>query len=71
MSDAFEMGKILEEFSRKASNVILMIDGQSFDVCLSTKLLEEKFFYEATKSPSVCVCRCSPTQKAIITKKIG
>jgi hypothetical protein len=44
MSDAFEMGKILEEFSRKASNVILMIDGQSFDVCLSTKLLEEKFF---------------------------
>lgn len=61
MSDAFAMGKKLEEFSRKASNCILMIDGQSFDVCLSTKLLEEKFFLEATKSPSVCVCRCSPT----------
>jgi len=26
---------------------------------------------EATKAPSVCVCRCSPTQKAIITKKIS
>jgi len=25
----------------------------------------------ATKAPSVCVCRCSPTQKALITKKIS
>ncbi len=25
----------------------------------------------ATKAPSVCVCRCSPTQKALITQKIG
>lgn len=48
-----------------------MIDGTSLDVILADKKLEELFFREATKSPSVCVCRCSPTQKAIITKKIG
>ena len=48
-----------------------MIDGQSLDLFLSDKLLEERFFKAATLAPSVCVCRCSPTQKAIITVKIG
>ena len=32
--------------------------------------MEELFFSIATMSPSVCVCRCSPTQKALIVKKI-
>ena len=48
-----------------------MIDGQTVDLILKDKRLEDQFFHEATKAPSVCVCRCSPTQKAIITKKIG
>ena len=52
-------------------NTILMIDGQTLDVCLSSPLLEDTFFRVATKAPCVCVCRCSPTQKAIITKKIS
>ena len=52
-------------------NTLLMIDGQTLDLCLSNPRLEERFFRAATKAPSVCVCRCSPTQKAIITKKIG
>mmetsp|Transcript_4676 Transcript_4676/g.7949 ORF Transcript_4676/g.7949 Transcript_4676/m.7949 type:complete len:542 (-) Transcript_4676:46-1671(-) len=71
MTDSFEAKKRLEEFSRKATNAILMIDGQTLDLLLQDKKLEERFFMEATKAPSVCVCRCSPTQKAIITKKIG
>lgn len=25
----------------------------------------------ATKAPCVCVCRCSPTQKAIVTAKVS
>jgi phospholipid-translocating ATPase len=52
-------------------NTILMIDGQTLDVCLSSAILEDTFFRVATKAPCVCVCRCSPTQKAIITKKIS
>jgi phospholipid-translocating ATPase len=48
-----------------------MIDGQTIDVILSDMALEKKFFSIATRAPSVCVCRCSPTQKAIITQKIG
>jgi len=37
MTDPFECSKRIEEFSRKANNVILMIDGQSLDVILQDK----------------------------------
>ena len=47
-----------------------MIDGDTLDIFLSSKQLEEKFFSISTLAPSVCVCRCSPTQKALIVKKI-
>ena len=71
ITEGFEVNKKLEEFSRKATNCILMIDGTTLDCILQSQKLEDRFFTEATKSPSVCVCRCSPTQKAIITKKIA
>lgn len=48
-----------------------MIDGDSLDVILQSKALEETFFSIATLAPSVCVCRCSPTQKALIVRKIN
>lgn len=59
----------LDDFAKK-TNTLLMIDGTSLDIILAKPDLEEKFFLSATKAPSVCVCRCSPTQKAIITKKV-
>lgn len=52
-------------------NSILMIDGNTIDVCMSTKKMEEKFFNIATRAPCVCVCRCSPTQKALIVALIS
>jgi len=33
--------------------------------------MEDLFYRVSTQAPAVCVCRCSPTQKAIITRKIG
>lgn len=47
-----------------------MIDGNTLDICLHNKKLEQQFFEIACKAPVVCVCRCSPTQKAIITKRV-
>jgi phospholipid-translocating ATPase len=55
----------------KQTNTLLMIDGTTLEVILNNQVLEENFFKIATKAPSVCVCRCSPTQKAIITQKIA
>jgi phospholipid-translocating ATPase len=48
-----------------------MIDGQTLDLMLTRPNLEEKFWSAATKAPCVCVCRCSPTQKSLITRKIA
>lgn len=48
-----------------------MIDGKTLDMFLNDKRLEDMFFQIATLAPSVCVCRCSPTQKALIVKKIN
>ena len=52
------------------ANTILVIDGQSLTICLDNPDTEELFFTTATLAPAVCVCRCSPTQKAIIVAKI-
>jgi len=68
--DDKEVSNILNDFERR-TNTLLMIDGQTLDICIRNPQLEEKFLAAATQAPSVCVCRCSPTQKAYITSKIG
>ncbi|CAI2369958.1 unnamed protein product [Moneuplotes crassus] len=60
----------LKELERNVENSCFMIDGNTLDVCMSNKNTEETFFEIACKAPVVCVCRCSPTQKAIITRKV-
>lgn len=50
----------LSDFEPK-TNTLLMVDGQTLQIFLSNKQLEERFFIAATKAPSVCICRCSPT----------
>jgi phospholipid-translocating ATPase len=44
MTDPYMTNKLLDDFSRKATNSILMIDGQTVDVILGDPKLEEKFF---------------------------
>lgn len=55
---------------KDTSSTIIVIDGNSLDTCLSHTSLEKEFFELASGCPAVCVCRCSPTQKAIIVKKM-
>lgn len=60
----------LKELERNVENTCFMIDGNTLDICMSNKNTEETFFEIACKAPVVCVCRCSPTQKAVITQKV-
>lgn len=48
----------------------MVIDGETFNNCIFNKSIESRFFEIATQAPSVCVCRCSPTDKARIVKCI-
>src|SRR3569833_3037958 len=41
------------------------------NICFNNKKLLEKFFLSATMAPSVCVCRCRPTDKSKIVQFIG
>ncbi|KAI8888423.1 phospholipid-translocating P-type ATPase [Backusella circina FSU 941] len=50
------------------SDVCLVIDGESLQTCLD--YFEKEFIDIATRLPVVVCCRCSPTQKADITKII-
>lgn len=60
----------LNDLERKINDSILIIDGNTLSVVLSRPAVEERFFEVAKNAPSVCICRCSPTQKAIVAKKI-
>jgi len=52
---------LLKEFERVASTSLLMVDGQSLEIIFSSAKLEERFFNITLMTPSVCICRCSPT----------
>lgn len=55
-----------------ASKSVLMIDGATLNQYIFKKnSTEEKFFTIASTAPSVCVCRCSPHDKAYIVKMIA
>jgi len=49
---------------------MLIIEGHILTKVLSDQELEETFFAVAKDAPSVCICRCSPTQKAIVASKL-
>jgi phospholipid-translocating ATPase len=60
----------LKELDRCVQDCCFMIDGGTIGVCMKTPSLTNFFFEVACKAPVVCVCRCSPTQKADITRMV-
>ena len=57
---------MLDELHKHVKNTTIVIDGKSFDTVLKDERCMDSFFYKAIQAPCVCVCRCSPTQKAEI-----
>ena len=56
------------EFRKKVKTTILIIDGKTLDVILESEELIFQFFDVAMLAPCLCVCRCSPTQKADLVR---
>lgn len=58
----------IKDVSPRVQVTVIIIDGKSLDTIINTGSadLEQAFFELAIKAPCVCVCRCSPTQKARI-----
>lgn len=61
----------IKSIQTKIAATVLIIDGKTLDTILNTgQYLESQFFELAIKAPCVCVCRCSPTQKALVCQLI-
>lgn len=68
--DYDEIKMSLENDFIQILNTIIVIDGAALDIILKNTELEQSFFEVASQAPAVCVCRCSPTQKATIVQKM-
>ena len=63
-----EISMKLINFRKRAKKSILIIDGKTLDTILDSESVTYEFFSVATLAPCLCVCRCSPTQKADIVR---
>ena len=55
---------------KAVSNTTIIIDGKTLDTILNYQEAGDAFFNAAMQAPCVCVCRCSPTQKAEVCKAL-
>lgn len=58
----------LRDFTPKVLSTVLIVDGKTLDTVFKDEYCEQQFFDVAIKAPCVCVCRCSPTQKARVCR---
>lgn len=65
-----EVARRLVEFRQRAKRSLLIIDGKTLDLIFESKELMDEFFHGAILAPALCVCRCSPTQKADIVRSL-
>lgn len=67
------MDEVLNRIKQLLKNVqktTLIIDGTTLDTILGNEDCCTQFFNAAIKAPTVCICRCSPTQKAEVAKML-
>mmetsp|Transcript_16455 Transcript_16455/g.15778 ORF Transcript_16455/g.15778 Transcript_16455/m.15778 type:complete len:102 (+) Transcript_16455:2137-2442(+) len=70
INNTLEANLKIQEFEKKIQGSMLIIDGGTLSTILTSQGTEEKFFEVAKIAPSVCICRCSPTQKSVVAKKL-
>ena len=47
-----------------------MVDGNTLAVIEENEVLAADFYEKAKHAKSVCVCRCAPSQKAVVAKQM-
>lgn len=71
MENIYEIEEKLQEFQKKPMNsTVLVIDGVTLKHIIELEHLNRTFFMIATKAPAVICCRCSPTQKTLLTQSV-
>jgi len=70
MSDIDQIKDAINRYKVNIEQRMLMVDGNSLAVIVGNEALKDEFFAVAQFSKSVCICRCSPTQKAVVAHSI-
>ena len=70
LTNAVDIHQKLDIFEKGIQNSMLIIDGATLSVVLYSPSLDERIFGISKDAPSVCICRCSPTQKAVVAQMI-
>ena len=59
-----EVVKKCQEVSKSVTSTTIIIDGKTLQTIFNSYEAKDAFFHVAVQAPCVCICRCSPTQKA-------
>lgn len=63
--DTFHLKGLINQYDQLNKDVtMLMVDGTCLAIILNDDDLRKRFFNVACDAKSVCICRCSPTQKS-------
>ena len=69
-TEHYRIEQEINDYENLVASHMLMIDGTTLSVIVADESLCQKFFSCAQQAKTVCVCRCSPTQKAIVAQNI-
>ena len=70
LTDPAEVIETLELLRNQVKNTCVIIDGKTLETILNSQQAKENFFQKVIQAPCVCICRCSPTQKAEVCKAL-
>lgn len=66
-----DLNQLISDYEKMNKNsTMLMVDGVALTKIMLSEFLTKQFFQAASGAKSVCVCRCSPTQKAFVAKSV-
>jgi len=60
----------ITEYKKCNGSQMLMVDGNTLAVITNDEDLHAHFFEVAPLAKTVCICRCSPTQKAVVANSL-
>jgi len=65
-----ELKQAILDFMPQRNHNMLLVDGSTLSYILASQELCNLFFKVANDAKSVCICRCSPLQKASVAQKV-
>lgn len=70
LEDRDEILEYIDNYKSQVASSMLIVDGGTLKHITEDEEVCQRFFEVTKAAKSVCICRCSPTQKAIVARNI-